>query len=107
MTNEDGPAKGMHEFREEFEEVKDEITEACKVAAEIIPEFKEAIKPVADALTEIVTEAGVESLQDERIPMAVATHHLTYIKEMCEGLKEMGATREERLQLIAAGLTRR
>ena len=103
----DNPVAGMKEFREEFNEVKDEIAEACKIAAEIIPEMKDAAKPVVDALTEIVTESCIESLQDERVAKAVAYHHVTYVKEMCEQLRELGCHRAEIVQLIAAGLTRR
>jgi len=103
----DGPARGMREFQEEFEGVKDEITEACKIAAQMIPEMKDAVKPVADAVSEVVTESVIESLEDDRIAKAMAYHHALYVKEMCENLRALGCHRAEIVQLIAAGLTRR
>lgn len=95
------------EFKEEFEKVKPQVKEICSAIADVIPEMKDAVKPVVNALTEIVTESCVESLQDERVAKAVAYHHVTYVKEMCEQLRELGCHRAEIVQLIAAGLTRR
>lgn len=101
------PLENILEFKEEFETVKPQIKEICSALASIIPEMRDATRPVADAITEVFLESCIEAMEDERVPKALAANHLAYIEAMGEQLEEMGYSRQERLRLIVAGLSRR